>query len=84
MRDAINADGHAAFTHNEKLKAVFQNLLLHLPAGEKWINIWDHKEYEGGQAVTVDLPIDQIPVFTKASHPMQALLDFKEPEVKQG
>lgn len=57
---------------------------VYLPAGEKWINIWDHKEYEGGQTVTVDSPIDQIPVFTKASHPMQALLDFKEPEVKQG
>ena len=38
---------------------------VYLPAG-KWKNINDGKSYSGGKRVTVDAPIDCIPVFKKA------------------
>ena len=37
----------------------------YLPEGFVWYDIWDNKKYEGGQMVTVDAPIDRIPVFAK-------------------
>jgi len=36
-----------------------------LPAGEKWINLWDNQEYEGGQQIQVKAELHQIPVFLK-------------------
>ncbi len=38
----------------------------YLPEGADWIDYWTHKKYEGGTAVTVEAPIDQMPVFVKA------------------
>ena len=38
---------------------------VYLPAGAKWNFGWDNKEYEGGQTITIDTPIDEIPVFLK-------------------
>ena len=38
---------------------------VYLPAG-KWKNINDGKSYSGGKRITVDAPIDCIPVFKKA------------------
>lgn len=38
----------------------------YLPAGYLWYDIWDNKKYDGGQTVTVDAPIDRIPVFAKS------------------
>ncbi len=38
---------------------------VYLPAGAQWTNLHDGKCYEGGQAVTVDAPIDVIPVFAR-------------------
>ena len=38
----------------------------YLPAGTKWYDYWTNKVYEGGQYVTVDAPIDQMPIFVKA------------------
>lgn len=40
---------------------------LYLPAGKSWINIYTEQEFEGGQNITVDSPIDQIPLFVTAS-----------------
>ena len=37
---------------------------VYLPAG-KWKHIHDSKEYEGGTEITVDTPIEYIPVFEK-------------------
>ncbi len=37
----------------------------YLPMGCGWYCLWDMKRYEGGQTVTVDSPIDRIPVFVK-------------------
>ncbi|WP_270438186.1 TIM-barrel domain-containing protein [Blautia massiliensis (ex Durand et al. 2017)] len=38
----------------------------YLPSGTKWYDYWTNKEYEGGQYVTVDAPIDRMPIFVKA------------------
>lgn len=35
----------------------------YLPAGRTWIHVWSGQEYEGGTEVTVDAPLNQIPVF---------------------
>lgn len=35
-----------------------------LPAGRRWIDVRDKKEYEGGQNITVKAPLESIPVFT--------------------
>jgi alpha-D-xyloside xylohydrolase len=39
---------------------------LYLPAGANWYNYWTHKRYPGGQTVTVDAPIDKLPLFVRA------------------
>lgn len=38
---------------------------LYLPEG-LWRNIHDSQEYQGGREITVDAPLDQLPVFAKA------------------
>ena len=38
---------------------------VYLPKGAVWTNLQDGKQYEGGQFVLVDAPLDVIPVFTK-------------------
>lgn len=40
---------------------------LYLPKGADWIYAPDMTEYEGGQIVTVDAPLEIIPVFTRSS-----------------
>lgn len=37
----------------------------YLPAGCGWYDFWTETYYEGGQYITVDTPIDQIPLFVK-------------------
>lgn len=37
----------------------------YLPAGCAWYDYWTNKKYEGGRYVTVDAPIDRIPVFVR-------------------
>lgn len=37
---------------------------VYLPAG-KWEDTRDHKVYEGGQTITVDAPLDSMPVFKR-------------------
>jgi len=39
---------------------------LYLPKDNKWVNFWTGETFEGGQEITVDAPIDKIPLFVKA------------------
>lgn len=36
---------------------------VYLPAGESWIDVWSGTEYQGGQRITAEAPIELIPVF---------------------
>jgi alpha-D-xyloside xylohydrolase len=38
---------------------------VYLPKGAKWREFEEGKEYEGGQWIVVDAPLNKIPVFTK-------------------
>ena len=38
----------------------------YLPSGCDWYDFWSDEKYQGGQWITVDAPIDSIPVFVKA------------------
>jgi alpha-D-xyloside xylohydrolase len=39
---------------------------VYLPAGADWYDYWTHTRIPGGRTVTVDAPIDRIPVFVRA------------------
>jgi alpha-D-xyloside xylohydrolase len=39
---------------------------VYLPAGSDWYNYWTNEKIHGGQSITVDAPIDTIPLFVKA------------------
>ena len=37
----------------------------YLPAGAQWTNAWTGERFDGGQWITADAPIEQIPLFTR-------------------
>lgn len=37
---------------------------VYLPCGKTWTNAWTNEVFEGGQWISVDAPIEQIPLFT--------------------
>jgi alpha-glucosidase (family GH31 glycosyl hydrolase) len=37
-----------------------------LPAGTDWYNFWTNERVKGGRTITVDAPIDTIPLFVRA------------------
>lgn len=39
---------------------------VYLPAGADWYDFWTDKRFEGGQTVTIDTPIDSMPLFVRA------------------
>jgi alpha-D-xyloside xylohydrolase len=39
---------------------------VYLPAGTDWYNFWTNAKVHGGQTITVDAPIDTIPLFVRA------------------
>ena len=39
---------------------------VYLPAGTDWYNFWTNERLHGGQRVTVQAPIDTIPIFVRA------------------
>jgi len=39
---------------------------VYLPAGADWYDYWTNTRLPGGRTVTVDAPIDRIPVFVRA------------------
>jgi len=48
---------------------------VYLPEGDVWILVNDQKEYEGGKKITVQAPIDQIPVFTRDKELLYMFVD---------
>ena len=41
---------------------------VYLPAGESWINVWTKEEFSGGQWITCDAPLHQMPMFVRAEN----------------
>jgi alpha-D-xyloside xylohydrolase len=39
---------------------------VYLPAGTDWYNYWTNERVKGGQTITVDAPIETIPLFVRA------------------
>jgi alpha-glucosidase/alpha-D-xyloside xylohydrolase len=39
---------------------------VYLPAGSDWYNYWTNERIKGGQTITVDAPIDTLPLFVRA------------------
>ena len=39
---------------------------VYLPAGADWYDFWTEQRFDGGQTVTVDTPIDSMPLFVRA------------------
>jgi alpha-D-xyloside xylohydrolase len=48
---------------------------VYLPAGTDWYNFWTNEQVHGGQTITVDAPIDIIPLFVRAG----SILPLGEP-----
>ena len=38
---------------------------VYLPNGAQWVSPWDGELHEGGASVTVDVPIDRLPIFVR-------------------
>ena len=36
-----------------------------LPAGENWVDFWTGRTYHGGQTITVEAPLDKLPILIK-------------------
>ena len=39
--------------------------MVYLPQGAQWTDVWSGKKYDGGQYVTVDAPLEKIPLFAR-------------------
>ena len=37
-----------------------------LPAGDNWVDFWTGQTYAGGQSMTINAPLDEIPILVKA------------------
>jgi alpha-D-xyloside xylohydrolase len=48
---------------------------VYLPAGADWYNFWTNERVQGGKTITVDAPIDIIPLFVRAG----SILPLGEP-----
>ncbi|GAB3676329.1 hypothetical protein GCM10028856_34310 [Halopiger thermotolerans] len=38
---------------------------VYLPDGEQWVDYWSGESYDGGQTLTVDAPLDHLPIFVR-------------------
>ena len=47
------------------LEAGAREWTVYLPAGAAWRDAWSGQEYAGGQSVTVDAPLERIPLFLR-------------------
>ncbi len=41
-------------------------LRVHLPAGDDWHDFWSGTRHEGGESLTVEAPLDRIPLFVRS------------------
>ena len=48
---------------------------VYLPAGSDWYNYWTNERVKGGQTITVEAPIDTLPLFVRAG----SILPLGEP-----
>ncbi len=56
---------------------------VYLPAGADWYNYWTNQRLRGGQRITVDAPIDRLPLFVRAGSivPLgEPILSTKQPQ----
>ena len=57
---------------------------VYLPAGTDWYNYWTSERLQGGQTISVDAPIDTLPLFVRAGSiiPLGVpVLSTSEPQV---
>ncbi len=56
---------------------------VYLPKGE-WYDFWTGRKYSGGRKMTVEKPVEQIPVFVKGNTllPLAAPVDFVAPDTQ--
>lgn len=52
--------------NSAQLTGVDKRWDVYLPKGKKWFDFYDNTLHEGGQTVTVDAPLERIPVFVPA------------------
>jgi alpha-D-xyloside xylohydrolase len=38
---------------------------VYLPTGQRWTDVWTGKNFEGGESIRVDAPLDRMPVFSR-------------------
>lgn len=48
---------------------------VYLPPNTNWIDVWSKREYNGGKTVTVNAPLEQIPVFAKKNAEVLKIFD---------
>lgn len=54
--------------------------MVYLPKGVKWFDFWTGKNYNGGQKITADAPVETIPLYVKAGSiiPMGKLMEYAD------
>lgn len=54
------------YKHNISLNFKSKKAKVYLPKGASWYDFETDQKYDGGQQITVDAPIDKMPLFVKA------------------
>ena len=61
--------------HSQPIVGAPESREVYLPAGTKWFDFWTDKVFEGGQTITVDAPLEKMPLFVRAG----SILPMTEP-----
>jgi alpha-D-xyloside xylohydrolase len=56
----------AAYTSGNGAARKAKTRQVYLPAATKWYNFWTGEVTNGGQKLTVDVPMDMMPLYVKA------------------
>lgn len=72
------------YDRNSRVLDAEQTWDCYLPAGADWVDLYSGVRYEGGREVTVDAPLDRIPVFVKAGSilPMEQGMTYADERVE--